>query len=65
MTNQHKKVVLEMFPKLQGKTYTLKEYVNKEVVYKDVDDPWGYSLEIYEECAKEIVENIDKLLEKF
>ena len=30
----------------------------------DIDDPWGYDIKIYSACAKEIVECVDKLLEK-
>ena len=30
----------------------------------DIDDPWGYNLKIYDACAKEIVECVDRLLEK-
>jgi len=65
MTNQHKNSVLFNFPKLKGKVYTLKEYNsvndNENV---DIDDPWGYSMSIYEACSKEIVENVDKFLKK-
>ena len=30
-----------------------------EKKYKEIDDPWGYSLEVYEKCAKEIVDSIE------
>ena len=43
---------------------TLKEYVNNHIEYKDIDDPWGLNLEVYKSCAKEIVENVDKLIKK-
>ena len=64
MTMQHKRNVLELFPKLFGKVFTLKEYVNSNEVYKDIDDPWGLNLQVYKDCAKVIVENIDKLILK-
>ena len=64
LTNYHKNVVLKMYPKLTGKVYTLKEYVNPKVDYIDIDDPWGLDIDIYKSCAKEITENIDKIIEK-
>lgn len=64
MTMQHKRNVLELFPKLIGKVFTLKEYVNSNEVYKDIDDPWGLNLQVYKDCAKVIVENVDKLILK-
>ena len=63
MTVAHKRRVLNRYPDLINKVYTLKEYVGKEG-YSDVDDPWGYGLDVYTSCAKEIVECVDKLIEK-
>lgn len=64
MTMSHKRNVQELYPKLKDKVYTLKEYVNNNIVYKDIDDPWGLNLSVYKTCAKEIVDNVDKLIEK-
>ena len=65
MTEQHKYNVLAYFPKLKEKVFTLKEYVlGKDIKNIDIDDPWGYNLSIYKSCAKEIVDCVDKLLEK-
>lgn len=65
MTEQHKFNFLVFFPKLEGKVFTLKEYVlGKGITNIDIDDPWGYNLKIYDACAKEIVDCVDKLLEK-
>ena len=64
MTTTHKRTVQELYPKLKDKIYTLKEYVNNNIEYKDIDDPWGLNLEVYKSCAKEIVENVDKLIKK-
>ena len=63
MTTAHKRDVLSIYPQLEGKVFTLKEYVSKDNEYNDIDDPWGYSLDIYKKCAKEIVECIDKLIQ--
>ena len=66
-TNSHKTLVLNMYSDLEGKVFTLKEYVgyNKEYHTKiDLDDPWGYGEDVYRFCASEINECLDLLLEK-
>ena len=47
---------------MKSKTFTLKEYVG-EKEYIDIDDPWGYSMDVYTSCASEIVCNVDKLVQ--
>lgn len=65
-TNSHKITILQMYPNLNGKVYTMKEYVNDNGEYSDIDisDPWGYDMEIYRFCASEINKCLDKLIEK-
>ena len=66
-TNSHKISLLNMYPDLEGKVYTLKEYVgyNKEFHTKiDIEDPWGYGEDVYRFCAAEINECLDLLLDK-
>ncbi|MNP05546.1 Low molecular weight protein-tyrosine-phosphatase YwlE [compost metagenome] len=65
LTKYHKNIVVSTYPELNGKVYTLKEYADPGADYIDIDDPWGLDKTVYEDCAKEIVENVDKLLEKF
>lgn len=65
LTNAHKENLIQIFPSIKEKVYTLKEYVDPCVQYKDIDDPWGYDLTVYKNCAKEIVDYVDKLIEKF
>ncbi len=65
MTKKHKDDILSMYPNLNNKVYTLKEYIEPNTKYKDIDDPWGLSLNVYENCASEIVKYVDKLIEKF
>ncbi len=65
LTNSHKINVLTLYPKLNNKVFTLKEYVDKDTKYIDIDDPWGLNLNTYKACAKEITKMVDKLLEKF
>lgn len=65
MTEQHKYSFLAFYPKMKDKVFTLKEYVlGKDITNVDIDDPWGYGINIYSSCAKEIVDCVDKLLEK-
>lgn len=63
LTEDHKKQVLEFYPSLSDKVFVLKVYVNNKEIYKDIDDPWGLDINVYNETAKDIIANIDKLLE--
>ena len=66
-TRYHKQDVLELYPELQGKVFTMKEYVEyNEQNHDEIDiaDPWGYDKETYLECSKEISECIELLLKK-
>lgn len=66
-TSRHKKDVLRIYPKLEGKVFTMKEYVgyNREYHDKiDIKDPWGYDIETYRACVAEIDECLEMLLEK-
>lgn len=65
-TKSHKDAVIYMYPNLEGKVYTIKEYAELDNNGKDIDirDPWGYDVEIYnncmieiERCIKEIISN--------
>lgn len=63
LTENHKRIILDKYPSLINKTFTLKEYVNNKDKYKNIDDPWGLDINVYNSTAKEIVENVDKILE--
>ena len=65
-TLSHKIFVIRLYPELKDKIFTLKEYVGiKDEIYGiDIKDPWGYNLETYRQCAKEIENCLVKLLEK-
>ncbi|MDD3303328.1 MAG: low molecular weight protein arginine phosphatase [Clostridia bacterium] len=64
LTVKHKNDIINYYKELKDKTFTLKEFVNDDVNYKDVDDPWGLNIMVYKDTAKEIVENVDKLIQK-
>ena len=63
MTKNHKEMLLNYFPDLKEKIYTLKEYAYG--VEDDIMDPFGRGLPAYEEALEDIksalVEIIDKI----
>ena len=61
MGTGHKEAVLRLFPDLEEKVYTLKEYVGEE---GDVADPFGGDLEVYRQTAQELKQLIYKLIAK-
>lgn len=61
MTEKHKRDVIARFPKLKEKVKLLGEYSNDKD-YLEIDDPWGYSFNVYEKCAKEIVNSVDEFI---
>lgn len=65
-TLSHKIFVKNLYPELENKIFTMKEYIGiKDEIYGiDIKDPWGYNLETYKQCAKEIEMCLEKLLEK-
>lgn len=65
-TESHKHSVIYMYPELKEKTYTMKEYakIDKDGQDMDIKDPWGYDLNIYQNCAKEIEGCLIKIIEK-
>ncbi len=65
-TLSHKVIVQQLYPELSNKIYTIKEYAGlaKEKNNYDISDPWGYSKAVYQECAKEIEECLNKICEK-
>lgn len=66
-TVSHKMAVIEMYPELKTKVYTMKEYVNYEREYHhplNIKDPWGYDIDTYRSCASEIDECIELLIKK-
>lgn len=53
------------YPELDHKIFTIKQYAyGPDVDDKDIDDPWGYPLQVYEKCANEIYEALVKIAEK-
>ena len=66
-TISHKQAVVDVFPELKEKVFTMKEYVNYNREYHDklnIKDPWGYDMETYRSCVAEIEECVNLLLDK-
>lgn len=63
MTRSHKSVVTNMFPSIDQKTFTLKEFVEMDNG-DDISDPYGGSLEIYRQTFAEINEYMEKVISK-
>lgn len=66
-TKSHKIAVIDIYPELEEKVFTMKEYVNYDKEHHDnidIKDPWGYDLETYRSCLAEIDECLELLLKK-
>lgn len=61
MTKSHKNAVLNMYPNLSEKVFTLREYVG---LSGDIADPYGGNLKVYSDCARELNECLDLLIKK-
>ena len=53
------------YPELDHKIFTIKEYAyGPDVKDKDIKDPWGYPIQVYRECAKEIEDALEEIIVK-
>lgn len=65
MTRNHKNTILNLIPNAKNKVHTLKEYAyGSGSSSLDITDPYGGSVEIYEECLSEIKSALIKVIEK-
>lgn len=62
MANSHKETIVLNFPDSKDKVFTLLEYAYK--VEKDVEDPFGKNLILYENTRDEIYEAILNIINK-
>lgn len=63
MTASHKWAIAQAYPRAIEKTFTLKEFAGEEVDH-DIVDPFGGSLDLYEQTYQQLENFIDKLIEK-
>jgi len=69
MTREHKRVLHKFFPGAKDKIFTLKEFAYEDIEEiriksADISDPYGKDEDIYRECAVEIRDAVDKVIEK-
>lgn len=67
MTESHKNELIYLYPNLEKKIFTLKEYIDyKKEGHNSINikDPWGFDIETYRSCAAEIDECLNLLIEK-
>lgn len=62
MSKGHRDIIVSNFPESKDKIFTLIEYVYGHS--KDVGDPFGGSLNIYEQTRDEIYEAVEKIFNK-
>ncbi|MCL2860202.1 MAG: low molecular weight protein arginine phosphatase [Oscillospiraceae bacterium] len=63
-TVNHKLEVINSYPELKEKVFTIKEYAGEIAEGLDIQDPWGYGKMEYEKCAQELEICIDKIVKK-
>lgn len=63
-TVSHKNNVINMYPNLKDKIFTIKEYANYDKNDLDIPDPWGYDIETYRFCASTINKCLDIIINK-
>lgn len=64
MTESHKVLIMNAYPRAMDKTFTLKEFVTSDQVNRDVIDPFGGSVERYKQTFHELDGLIDGLIRK-
>lgn len=61
MTEDHKAILLRQFPFMKDKIMTFKEWAGES---GDIDDPFGSSQDVYEECAEMMKVLLEKALNR-
>lgn len=61
MTNSHKHTLDMLYPHMENKIFLLKEYVGSQ---GEIADPYGYGFDVYRNCANEIDNCLDLLINK-
>lgn len=64
MTQNHKHMILHIYPEAANKVFTLKEYAyGDKKGFLDITDPYGQSVEVYEKTAEEISKALGEIVE--
>lgn len=62
MEKDHRERILHLYPPTRGKVFLLKEFATGSK--EEISDPMGGSYQSYEECLREIEENIKGIIKK-
>lgn len=65
-TQSHKQSVIHLHPNLKEKVYTMKEYAELDKNGQDLDvkDPWGYDINVYNNCVIEIEKCLQETIKR-
>ena len=58
----HKNSIINMYPELKEKIFTIREYADFDQNDLDIRDPWGWGIETYRRCVAQIDECIEKII---
>lgn len=64
MTQHHKRMILEIYPEIADKIYTMKEFAEIDDGDPNISDPFGGDYETYKRCAFEIESALINILDK-
>lgn len=67
MSRSHRNIILNTFPDMSNKVFTLKQYVYDYLVESrnmDIEDPFMGDEAIYKNCSMEIKDAVDRLIAK-
>jgi protein arginine phosphatase len=64
MTSNHKRAIVDQYPHVADKIFTLKEFVLEDPADLDVSDPYGGSVDIYRHTYRELDSLIEELIKK-
>ena len=64
MTENHKRMVLDVYSEARDKVFTLKEFAQYSKYDKDITDPFGMGEEAYAACIREIKTVLLKILDR-
>ena len=63
MSNSHKQEILSRYPEFYQKIFTVYEYAEGDK-FRNIEDPYGYPLEVYQDCADELWDVLKKIWNK-
>ena len=62
-TENHKNIIKYIYPELKEKVFTMKEFAKYSKDDLNIADPWRCGIDVYRNCAKEINECLNKIID--